>query len=65
MNCEQEHEGRIKLYIKLCMLHVEDIVTKAGTLPEEERAIYRVLYKKRLRQAALARMQLELAEVPA
>lgn len=62
MKCENEHEGRIKLYIRLCMLHVEDIVKKAGTLPEDQRAIYRVLYKKRLRQCAVAKMQLEAVE---
>jgi hypothetical protein len=63
MDCENEREGRIKLYMKLCMLHIEDIAKKAGTLPEDQRAIYRVLYKKRLRQYQTAKQEREGVEV--
>lgn len=60
MECEEEREGRIKLYMRLCMIHLEEIAKKAGKLPEEQRPIYRVLYKKRIGQYETAKQALVL-----
>jgi hypothetical protein len=62
-SCLTLPEWRCQVYLRLLQAHLASIAEKARALPEQERDVFRALYKKRLRQAALVRQQLE--SVPA
>jgi hypothetical protein len=62
-SCLTLPEWRLEVLHRLLQAHLASIAEKARALPEQEREVYRALYKKRLRQAALVRQQLEPVEV--
>jgi DNA-directed RNA polymerase subunit RPC12/RpoP len=64
-SCLTLPEWRLEVYKRLLQVHLDIIVAKGLAAPEGDRAFWRVLYKKRIRQAALVQQQLEPVEVTA
>ena len=66
MDCIKEQTGRLEVYKRLLRCSMDDITKRASTLPEDQRAVYRQLYRKRQRAWRAAQERLdELTAVPA
>lgn len=61
--CTTDEDWRLRVYIRLVELHLDEIVGKGKAAPESRRDIWRRLYRKRQRQFIWARERLEGVEV--
>jgi hypothetical protein len=60
MQCIKEQTGRLEVFKKLLQCSMEDITKRASSLPENQREVYRRLYRKRQRAWLAAQERLDL-----
>jgi len=59
MDCIKEQTGRLEVYKRLLQCSMEDITKRARTLPEDQREVYRTLYRARQRKWRWCQEQIE------
>lgn len=63
MDCCADPQWRERVYVRVIELHMDRLVALGGSLPENKRAVFRRLYRKRQRAWARAKALLEEVEV--
>lgn len=63
MECEDKRKYRIELYKHIIAQHMQEIAIKAGKLPDDQRDVFRRLYRKRQRAWRWCQDQLSEVEV--